>query len=200
MRHRKQSIKLNRDTSLRKATLRAIATGLLKHERIRTTLAKAKLARRLAEKLITLGKRGDIGAQKRAMELLADKALVQKLFKDIAPLFKSRIGGYTRIIPDHRRLGDGAMMVYLEFTERKEIEIPKDKKVKKKGKATPNEKETAKEAKAPQKGEPKPHHSDKMDKDEKIIQEEQAKERVKSEQKHLDKGFFKGLKRYFRQK
>lgn len=203
MRHRKLSKKLNRDTSLRQATVRGIVSGLILHERVRTTLTKAKVSRGLAEKLITFGKRADMGSQNKAMQILSNKILVQKLFKEIAPLFKNRIGGYTRIILDKTRPGDGAMMAFLEFTEKKEVIVETKGKARKKADKGKHEEEPAsKEGSAAPKDESgkeaKDTHHPKKDEAKDILKEEIAKEKAKSETKQLDKGLFKGFKRYFR--
>ena len=117
MRHLKKGRKLGTDASHRKAMLRSLATALLTNERIKTTEAKAKEARILCEKLITLGKRGDMHARRQAMGELGDKELVRKLFDDIAPRFEGRDGGYTRILKLGPRKGDSAPMVILELVD-----------------------------------------------------------------------------------
>ena len=123
MRHRVDGNRLGRNSSLRKATVRDIARAALIHQRICTTKAKAKEARRLVEKLITLGKRADLSSKRRAFAILCDHHLVSDLFNKTAARFKSRMGGYTRIIPLGLRRGDNAHLVYLELTE-KEIVVP----------------------------------------------------------------------------
>ncbi len=111
--------------------MRNMARNLLKHERIETTKARAKESRKLVERLITLTKTDSVFSRRRAYDILQDRDLVMRLFKDIAPLFKSRTSGYTRIIPLGFRRGDGADMVILELTERKIVEkLPKKKKEK----------------------------------------------------------------------
>ncbi len=117
MRHLKKGRKLGTDASHRKAMLRSLAIALLTNERIKTTEAKAKEARIVSEKLITLGKRGDIHARRQAMAQLGDKELVRKLFDDIAPRFEGRDGGYTRILKLGPRKGDSAPMVILELVD-----------------------------------------------------------------------------------
>ncbi len=123
MRHRKDGNRLGRNSSLRKATIRDIAKATLVHSRVCTTKAKAKEARRLVERLITLGKRSDLASKRRAFAILCDHHIVSDLFNKTAVRFKSRLGGYTRIIPLSRRRGDNAHLVYLELTE-KEIIVP----------------------------------------------------------------------------
>ena len=123
MRHRKQGRKLGRTAAHRRAMVRNLVCSLMLAEpegdgphRITTTLPKAKEARRLAEKIITLGKRGTLHARRRALALLGDKAIVKLVFEEIAPLYNGRPGGYTRILrlPASRR-GDGADLCYLEL-------------------------------------------------------------------------------------
>ncbi|MDE1919835.1 MAG: 50S ribosomal protein L17 [Candidatus Omnitrophica bacterium] len=122
MRHAKEGNRLSRNKSLRKATLRDMARAVLVQERICTTRAKAKEARKLIEKLITLGKKDTLAARRRAFAVLCDHALVSRLFKETAPRFMSRQGGYTRIIPYMQRGGDNAALAFLELTEKaKEI-------------------------------------------------------------------------------
>jgi large subunit ribosomal protein L17 len=131
MRHHKGNRKLGMMTSHRKAFMRNMARNLLKSERIETTARRAKEARRVVEKLITLSKTDTVFSRRRAYDVLSDRDLVMKLFKDLAPLFSARKSGFTRIIPLGFRRGDGAQMVILELTERKIIEkLPKKKKVK----------------------------------------------------------------------
>lgn len=131
MRHHKGNAKLGMMTSHRKAFMRNMARNLLTHGRIKTTKARAKESRKLVERLITLGKTGSLFSRRRAYDILSDRDLVMKLFKDVAPLFSARNSGYTRIIPLGFRRGDGADMVILELTERKIVEkLPKKKKEK----------------------------------------------------------------------
>lgn len=116
MRHRKKVIKLGRSASHRKAMLSALVCGLIKSRRIKTTLQKAKQARMLAEKMVTLGKHGTLAARRFAIQKLMKIDEVDMLFKDIAPQFSSRQGGYTRIIKIGKRASDGAEMAFLEWT------------------------------------------------------------------------------------
>lgn len=115
MRHRNAGRKLNRDSAHRLAMLRNMVTSLLEHERIVTTLPKAKELRRVAEKMITLGKRGDLHARRQAASYVRSKALVTKLFNDLAPQYADRQGGYTRIIRTGVRPGDAASMALIEL-------------------------------------------------------------------------------------
>ncbi len=115
MRHRKAGRKLNRTPAHRKAMLRNIVTSLLEHERIVTTVPKAKEARRVTEKMITLGKRGDLHARRQAMAYIRSKGIVAKLFDEISSQYADRQGGYTRIIRTGNRYGDAAPMAIVEL-------------------------------------------------------------------------------------
>ncbi len=115
MRHRNAGRKLNRDSAHRLTMLRNMVTSLLEHERIVTTLPKAKELRRVAEKMITLGKRGDLHARRQAASYVRSKSLVTKLFNDLAPQYADRQGGYTRIIRTGVRPGDAASMALIEL-------------------------------------------------------------------------------------
>jgi large subunit ribosomal protein L17 len=118
MRHRKRSIsKLGRDTSHRESMLANLVASLIEHRRIRTTLHKAKAARSVAEKLVTLGKRGDLHARRLAIARLHKEDSVRELFSTIAPAFKDRAGGYTRILKLGRRTSDAAEMALLEWVD-----------------------------------------------------------------------------------
>ena len=107
--------KLGRRTDHRNAMLRNIVTSLLQHERIETTEPKAKLLKSEVEKMITLAKRGDLHARRQALAFVNDKKVVVKLFEEIAPKYKERQGGYTRIIKKGPRQGDAAQMVLVEL-------------------------------------------------------------------------------------
>ena len=120
MRHLKEGRKLNRTSSHRKALLRNMVTSLLEFEKIETTDAKAKELRRVADKMVTWGKRGDLHARRQALGVINDKKVVQKLFNDIAPRFKERGGGYTRIVKSGRRKGDNAPLSIIELVPQKE--------------------------------------------------------------------------------
>jgi large subunit ribosomal protein L17 len=116
MRHAKQRHKLSRDSSHRKALLRNLSRQLIQHERIKTSQAKAKAVKPEVEKLITLGKRGDLHARRQALaDLGQDKFLVHKLFEEIAPRYGERPGGYTRIVKLGPRRSDSTEMVFLEL-------------------------------------------------------------------------------------
>ncbi|MFZ5800112.1 MAG: 50S ribosomal protein L17 [Candidatus Omnitrophota bacterium] len=118
MRHRKDSRHLGRFTSLKKATLRDLSRALLTHERIVTTAAKARLARKTVEGLIGLGKDGSLSARRMAFAILCDHSLVKRLFAEVAPRYKNRNGGFTKIFYLLQRRGDGAQKVVLELTDR----------------------------------------------------------------------------------
>ena len=120
MRHRKAGRRLGRTTSHRKAMVRNMVTSLLDHERIVTTVPKAKEVRRVAEKMITLGKRGDLHARRQALAVIRDKRIVAKLFSDLAEQYRARNGGYTRIVRTGYRAGDAAPMAILELVEYQE--------------------------------------------------------------------------------
>ncbi len=138
MRHLKKVKKLGRDTEHRRALLRNQVISLFTHGKIKTTLQKAKETRRWAEKMITLGKRGTVPARREAFRFLADRKMVNRVFDEIAPLFKDRKGGYTRIYRLWRRRGDNAEMAMLELlafpaVKEEETESKEEPKKKKKG-------------------------------------------------------------------
>lgn len=117
MRHSKSGRRLARKTSHREAMFRNMVTSLLAHEKITTTDAKAKEIRSVAEKMITLGKRGDLHAVRLAASYIREKSVVTKLFSTIAPRYKERAGGYTRIIKLGSRNGDAAPVSIIELVE-----------------------------------------------------------------------------------
>lgn len=117
MRHKKRGRKLGRTSAHRKAMLANMAANLFKHKQIRTTDAKAKEARKVVEKLITLGKKGDLNARRRARKILPTKDDVNTLFHEIAPQYDERQGGYTRIIKLGRRENDAAPVSILELVD-----------------------------------------------------------------------------------
>ena len=118
MRHRKSGRQLGRNTHHRRALFRSLVTSLLEHERIETTEAKAKEVRILADRIITLGKRGDLHARRRALAYVRTREVVGKVFSDLAGRFAQRPGGYTRLIKTRRRIGDAARMVVIELVAR----------------------------------------------------------------------------------
>lgn len=115
MRHKKAGKRLGRTTSHRLAMVRNMVTSLLEHERIVTTTPKAKEIRRVAEKMITLAKRGDLHARRQALSFVRDKKVVAKLFGPLKDEYMARNGGYTRIIRTGNRIGDAASMAILEM-------------------------------------------------------------------------------------
>jgi large subunit ribosomal protein L17 len=115
MRHRKSGVKLNRTTSHRQAMFRNMVTSLLKHDRIKTTDAKAKELRRWADHIVTLAKRGDLHARRMAMSIVREKDVVHKIFEEAPKRFGSINGGYTRIVKIGRRPGDAAAMTLVEL-------------------------------------------------------------------------------------
>lgn len=117
MRHRCSSRKFGRNASHRQAMFSNLVTSLFRYERIQTTEAKAKELRSIADKLITLGKRGDLHARRLALRSLRDREVLSKLFDDIAPRNANRQGGYTRIIKLGQRPGDGAPITLIELVE-----------------------------------------------------------------------------------
>jgi len=115
MRHQVKKGMLGRNTAHRRAVLRNLVTSFLERERMRTTLAKARAARPIAEKMITLAKRGTLHARRQALSYMTKEEAVQKLFTDLGPRFAERPGGYTRIVKLDKRMGDGASMAMLEL-------------------------------------------------------------------------------------
>ncbi len=120
MRHRKGPRKLNRTSSHRKAMFANMAAALIKHAQIKTTLPKAKDLRRIVDRLVTLGKRGDLHARRQALSTLRDRALVEKLFSTLAERYGERPGGYTRVLKAGFRYGDSAPMAVIELVDRDE--------------------------------------------------------------------------------
>jgi large subunit ribosomal protein L17 len=120
MRHRKSGRKLGRTSSHRKALFRNMVTSLLDHESIQTTDAKAKELRGIADKMITLGKRGDLHARRQALSVIRDKEITQKLFGELADRYRERPGGYTRVIKLGHRVGDAAPVSIIQLVDRPE--------------------------------------------------------------------------------
>ena len=118
MRHRKQGRKLNRTQSHRKAMFQNMSVALLTHEQIVTTLPKAKELRSVVDKIITLGKRGDLHARRQAAARLQDDSAVKKLFEVLGPRYAERPGGYTRVLKAGFRYGDNAPMAVIELVDR----------------------------------------------------------------------------------
>jgi large subunit ribosomal protein L17 len=118
MRHANSGRKLGRDSAHRKAMFANLASSLIEHEQIVTTLPKAKDLRPIVEKLITLGKRGDLHARRQAISQMRNEEAVRKLFATIGPRYKSRNGGYTRVLKAGFRYGDGAAVAVIELVDR----------------------------------------------------------------------------------
>lgn len=179
MRHRRNTQNLSRFSSYYKATIHALTRAVLIHQKIVTTEVRAKLAKRLVDKLITLGKDVDsLAARRRAFSILGDHGLVKRLFLDIAPMFSQKNGGYSRIIFFKRRRGDNASLVVLELSVQKEKK-PKPKVV------HPEEKKEA------PKIAPKPEHKD-------IAPPE--KEKHRKETKKFSPKILGGFEKFFKQK
>ena len=173
MRHAKAGRKLGRSMSHRKALMRNLATSLLTYGRIRTTFIKAKELQMVADRLVTLAKRGDLHARRQAISMVYDDQVVSRLFSEIAPWYKERQGGYTRIMKIGPRPGDNALMAFIELVDRKPLgeiktvvkpKAPFKNKVKKaqgeaKAKAVKAAKPAAK-AEAPKKAQPKAKKKD----------------------------------------
>jgi large subunit ribosomal protein L17 len=117
MRHRRAGRKLGRDAAHRKALYANLTASLIEHGRIKTTVAKAKEVRPVAEAMITLGRRGDVPARREALKFLRSQDVVHKLFSDVGPRFSDRPGGYSRIVKLGPRQGDAAEMAYLELVD-----------------------------------------------------------------------------------
>ena len=120
MKHNIKNKKLNKNSSHRKALFMNMSNALIKHEQITTTLAKAKELRRFVEKVITLGKKGDLVAKRKTISILKDQKMSKKIFEVLADRYKNRNGGYTRIIKLGNRFGDNAPTAVIEFVDRDE--------------------------------------------------------------------------------
>jgi len=154
MRHQKKTIKLGRTAEHRKALLANQVCSLIAHQRVKTTLAKAKAVRPLAEKMVTFGKNGSLHARRMALSMLRQKDAVKKLFDEIAPRSADRNGGYTRIVKLGQRKSDSASMAFIEWVDAAQVieeKEPKEKPAKKQKEAAPPPKEAA----APKAEEPK---------------------------------------------
>ena len=157
MRHQKKTIKLGRTADHRRALLANQVCALIQHQRIKTTLAKAKAVRPLAERMVTLGKNGSIHARRRALAVLRQKDIVKKLFDDIAQRSAERNGGYTRIVKLGARKSDSARMAFIEWVDAEHVVEEKPKKEKKAKRKEPEAKsqQTTPEAEQPAREEPK---------------------------------------------
>jgi len=125
MRHNNTGRKLGRNSSHRAAMMRNMVTSLIEHENITTTVTRAKELRKIAEKMISLGKRGDLHARRQAMQVIRDGKVVGKLFEMIGPRYENRPGGYTRILKTGNRLGDNAPVCIIELVEEEFTPRPK---------------------------------------------------------------------------
>lgn len=156
MRHHRLTQNLSRFSSYYRATIRSLARAVLLHQGIVTTRVRARIAQRLVERLITLGKNADsLAARRRAFSFLGDHALVKRLFAQIAPMFTEKVGGYTRVIPYKRRRGDNAELVVLELSQKTAAPAKREKEPQKPDarlKAV-EEKKKAERLKEPQKSE-----------------------------------------------
>ena len=155
MRHQKKTIKLGRTADHRRALLANQVCALIEHQRIQTTLAKAKAVRPLAERMVTLGKNGSIHARRRALAVLRQKNVVKKLFDDIAQRSAERNGGYTRIVKLGARKSDSARMAFIEWVDAEHIAEEKPKKEKKAKRKEPEAKPQHAEVEQPTREEPK---------------------------------------------
>ena len=128
MRHARAGKKLGRDSAHRKALYSNLAGALIEHGRIKTTVTKAKAVKPHVEQMITLGRRGDLHARRQATAFLRSRDVVHKLFADVAPLFKDRPGGYTRIIKIGTRAGDSAEMAYIELVDEEYVATQREER------------------------------------------------------------------------
>lgn len=190
MRHNRQTHRLGRNHNERQALLENLVTSLLLHQQIKTTVHKAKAAQRLADRVISLGKRSDsLHARRQVFAYLQDHQLTSRVFREVSPRFKDRQGGYTRILRLDRRKGDGAQMALLELTE-KEIKVKEPKKAKKGAKPEKGHEGHKHEGHAhPHEGDPKAE------------KEAPKHEPKKGGEKQPQKGaFFKNIGKFFRNK
>ena len=158
MRHQKKTIKLGRTAEHRRALLANQVCALIQHQRIKTTLAKAKAVRPVAERMVTLGKNGSIHARRTALAVLRQKGAVKKLFDDIAQRSAKRNGGYTRIVKLGARKSDSARMAFIEWVDAEQVveeKAAKEKKAKSK-EPEPKPEQKAPEAEQPERDQPKP--------------------------------------------
>jgi large subunit ribosomal protein L17 len=130
MRHKVDGRLFGRPSNQRKALLRGIVTALLENQRIETTVAKAKEAKRIAERMISFGIKGDLHSKRQVLSYVTDRAVASKLFNEIAPRFTGRNGGYLRLVQTRQRLKDSAPMAVLEFVDYEAVKKPKGKAAK----------------------------------------------------------------------
>lgn len=189
MRHNRRTLRLGRNHNERQAMLENMVSSLLSHQAIQTTLMKAKAAQRLADRVISLSKVDTLASRRKVFSYLQDHQLTSKLFKEVAPRFKDRKGGYTRILHLQRRKGDGATMALLELTE-KEIKIKETKSKSKKDKHDHDS----------HAGHAHPHTHEEGKKDHAKAHEEKRAPETGKEKPQPQKGFFKNISRFFRNK
>src|SRR5438034_10448789 len=193
MRHRRKTIKLGLTAEHRKALLANQVCSLIEHQRIKTTLAKAKAVRPLAEKMVTLGKNGSLHARRTALGTLRQKNAVKKLFAEIAPRSRNRNGGYTRVVKLGQRKSDSASMAFIEWVDAAQVieeKAAEEKKTKRK------EPEPKSQQRAPEREEPKPEepkHKEPAAKEEKpapkaVVEEAKPKKRRWFGKKSGDEG------------
>ena len=182
MRHRKRTAKLGRKASHRAAFISNMITSLFKHERIKTTLDKAKEARRFAEKMITIAKKNTLHARRLVNRRIKDEDALSKLFSVIAPRFSARNGGYTRLLNIEHRLGDGADMVYLELVDRIAPIVTKKEKKKAETEEKKPAAENVVETKAEPLHEPEPAPEAKSEKAEKADKPKKVKKSKKGKE------------------
>jgi large subunit ribosomal protein L17 len=196
MRHRVAGRKFSRHTQHRELMFRNMLVSLLEHERIKTTLAKGKELRSWADRIITLGKRGTLHARRRAFALLRDKGIVKKLFDEIAPKFKDRAGGYTRVYKLGWRQGDAAPLSLVELVSFAHPEEKKKSTITTKAKevlekVTPKKKEKVeKKEKVKEKPKEKPKEKEKEKKEEKVKKKEKEapkEKKTKPKKKNSEK-------------
>ncbi len=204
MRHGVSGNRLGRYTSWRKATIRDIAKATLIHQRICTTKAKAKEAKKLVDRLITMGKRGTLADRRRAFAILCSHQIVRELFAKTSPRFKNRPGGYTRIIPLGLRRGDNAQLSYLELTEKEEVIVSKPRSIatekKEKLPASPHEKITAPVSEPEPRKEMKTPVSSEFTKTETQKSRPGSKEDFKLKPKKFTSKFMGGIQKFFKRK
>jgi len=217
MRHKKLNKRFSRNRSARLALIRDLAKSVLSYESITTTKRKAKEARKLVEQLITLGKEGSLNSRRLAYKKLCDHSLVSLLFTDIAPRFKNRLGGHTRIYALLDRRGDGAEQVILELSEKKKKEKPQKIKTEKKEKkqesaegiaqvseVAAEEKEVEKEVTPPKKLPSRETKKVKEETEVKVKPEEKSAPPIKEKHKHKETKpptkFLGGLRKFFKKK
>ncbi len=191
MRHNRQTHRLGRNPKERKAMLENMVTSLLHYQQITTTLQKAKAAQRLADRVISLGKKDSLASRRMAFSYLQDHVLTSKLFREVAPRFKNRNGGYTRILHLQRRKGDGAQLALLELTE-KEIKVKEAKSKSKKEPKDGKQKQLPTSSAGKHEG-----HEHKAESTE--TKHETPKPKAK-ETKPTKTGFFRNVSKFFRNK